>query len=446
MKTVSIVGRPNVGKSTLFNKITRQRIAIVEGMPGVTRDYLEREITYNNKKFILIDTGGIDISPSSPEKGEPEYSSPQIIKLVQKQIDKAIQLSEVVIFLLDAKDGFLPDDVEIAKYLRKYQKKIIPVVNKVDNEKLKAEALSFYQLGWDNVLYCSARQGKGIKELLEEITGYLPEEEILEEKEAIKIAIIGCPNVGKSSIINSILGDERQIVDAIPGTTRDSVDIKFHLDEKDVILIDTAGIRKKKKIKEQLEYYSVLRAQRSIERCDIVVLVIDAVKGVAEQDKKIAGIAKEEGKGIIIAVNKWDLIMGRKKKPGQKKLIHDWISAIKREFYFSNYAPIIFTSAKTQHRMKEIIPAAISCFQNYIKKIETPYLNKIIQKIITTLPPSGDLKIYYATQTEIKPPTFVFFVSHPDKIKENYISYLEKKLRSSLLLSGVPMRMIFRRK
>lgn len=447
MKVVSIVGRPNVGKSTLFNKIAKQRISIVEMIPGVTRDRIEKEITWKNKKFILVDTGGMDFS--NPRLGEPCINSPNILKLIHQQINKAIDMSDVIIFLVDGKVGLAQDDIEIAKRLRKTGKKIIPVVNKVDNEKIEMKSLEFYKLGFNELYNISALQGKGISNLLDKVCEYIPEEAEECQTDSIKIAIIGRPNVGKSSIINSILGEERQIVDASPGTTRDSVDIKFSVNSQNITLIDTAGIRKKAKIKEKIEYYSVVRAQKSIERCNIVVLVIDAVEGVVQQDKKIAGIAKEEGKGMIILVNKWDLVMGAKKEPGQKKIIHDWISAIKREFYFSSWAPIIFTSAKTQHRIAEIIPTALSVFQNYTRKIDTPSLNKVIQKIISKVPPSTymkDFKVYYAVQKDIMPPTFIFFVSNPDEIKENYVAYLEKKIRSNFSFAGVPIRIIFKEK
>lgn len=452
---VAIIGRPNVGKSTLFNRILKKRIAIIENIPGVTRDRIEEEVEWNGKKFILIDTGGKEISLPDPAKGDVLYSSLEIIKEVQKQIDWILKKADVFIFLLDVKSGIVPDDKEVANYLRKTNKPIIFAVNKVDNKKLEERALQFYEIGPDKIFSISSIMGKGIGDLLDEVVKHLPSvqeqdlpEKILQKEEIMKIAIVGHPNVGKSSILNALVGEERMIVDAEPGTTRDSVDTKLKKDEKEYILIDTAGIRKKKKVKEQLEYYSVIRAKMAIKRCDVATLIIDAVLGVVEQDKKIAEFITSEGKGIVIVVNKWDLIMARKKKPGQKKITHDYISAIKRELQFVHYAPIIFTSAKTMHGINKILTTTDLVFKNYTDRIETSELNKVLREIISKFSPpsSKEIKIYYITQVKVKPPTFVFFTNYPEEIGDNYIKFLENKIRKNFKFEGTPIKILLRKR
>jgi len=420
---VAIVGRPNVGKSTLFNALLRQKKAIVEDIPGVTRDMNFGRVQHNERSFLLIDTGGFE-----PEAKEG------IFMLVRKQCELAVKEADLILFVLDAKEGLNPLDKEIANYLRKTQKKVLFVINKVDGPKDRKNATEFFELGIERPFLVSAIHRMGLEELLDEILKNLPQEEGKTEEtqeEAIKVAIVGRPNVGKSSLVNRILGFERVIVDEHPGTTRDAIDIPFSFDGKQFLLIDTAGIRRKSRISERLEWYCVWQAIKSIERADVNLLVLDAVEGPTDQDSKLANLIQNRGKGLIIVVNKWDLVEGKVK-------IKDYEEALRKKLHFLDFAPILFVSAKTGYGMEKILKTAVEVHSEWRKRIPTGQLNRWFRK--TILPHQLPLwrnkvvKIYYLTQVAVAPPTFVLFVNYPEGVKENFQRFLIRKLRKSLAL------------
>lgn len=431
---LAIVGRPNVGKSTLFNKIAGRRISIVEDYPGVTRDRVYAEGEWLNRKFTMIDTGGL----------EPE-SKDIIVSQMKKQAEIAVELADVILFLVDAKDGITTADEEIAQLLRMTKKPILLVVNKSDKPVLPDSFYDFYILGLGEPIPISSVNALNLGDLLDEVLKLFPEEEeTAEEEEMIKVAIIGKPNVGKSSLLNKIFGEERVIVSPIAGTTRESIDTEIEIGGKHYRLIDTAGIRKKKKIDENVERYSVLRSFTSIEHSDICLLLIDAVEGVTEQDKKIAGYAHEEGKGIIIVVNKWDTI------EKDNSTFNSYTKEIKNELAFLNYAEVVFISALTGHRVDQIIKMIDYVHQNQSFRISTGLLNDIVNEaIILNQPPSDKgkrLKIYYVTQVGVKPPKFIVFVNSRELAHFSYMRYLENKLRENFNFEGTPIVLSVREK
>ncbi|SKA76130.1 GTP-binding protein [Clostridium sp. USBA 49] len=429
---VAIVGRPNVGKSTLFNKIAGKRISIVEDTPGVTRDRVYAEADWLNYNFTIIDTGGI----------EPENED-IILSQMRRQAQIAIDTANVIIFIVDGKEGLVAADYEVAQMLRKSKKPIVLVVNKIDSLKEEDNAYEFYNLGIGEPITISASQGLGLGDMLDKVVSYFPKD-LDDEKnnEYIKIAIVGRPNVGKSSLINKLLGEERVIVSDVPGTTRDAIDSVLETENGKFILIDTAGLRKKSKIKEEIERYSAIRTLAAIERADVCILVIDATEGVSEQDEKIIGYAHEQGKAIMIVVNKWDLI------EKDNKTLNNYTKELKYKLSFIDYAPYVFISAKTGQRVQKVLEIAKQCFENFSKRIATGILNDVINRAVLMKEPPivgfKRLKIYYVTQVETKPPTFVFFVNDPDALHFSYERYLLNQLRESFDFKGTAIKFIFR--
>lgn len=431
---VAIVGRPNVGKSTLFNKLTGKRISIVEDTPGVTRDRIYSHVEWLNHKFILVDTGGI----------EPE-SEDIILKQMKRQAELAIETADVIVFMVDGKEGVVPADYEVAEMLRKAKKPVILVVNKIDSISLEANKFEFYNLGIGDPLAVSASQGLGIGDMLDEIVKNFEEvADVEEDSPEIKVAITGKPNVGKSSLLNRLAGEERVIVSDIPGTTRDAIDSYIEIDEDKFLFIDTAGIRRKSKVKEEVERYSVIRSLAAIERADICLVMVDAKEGVTEQDEKIAGFAHEAGKGIVIVVNKWDLI------EKDDKTMNEFENAIRRDLSFIDYAPITFISAKTGQRLAKLIETIKYVDNQHAMRVRTGVLNEVINEALMMKQPPVEkgkmLKVYYATQASTRPPTFVFFVNYIDAIHFSYKRYLENQLRKHFGMEGTPIRFIYREK
>ncbi len=431
---LAIVGRPNVGKSTLFNKIAGRRISIVEDYPGVTRDRVYAEGEWLNRKFTMIDTGGL----------EPE-SNDIIVSQMKKQAEIAMELADVIIFLVDAKDGVTSADEEIAQILRRTKKPILLVVNKSDKPVLPDSFYDFYTLGLGEPIPISSVNALNLGDLLDEVLKLFPTaEETEDDEEMIKVAIIGKPNVGKSSLLNKIFGEERVIVSPIAGTTRESIDTEIEIDGKHYRFIDTAGIRKRKKIEENVEKYSVLRSFTSIEHSDICLLVIDAKEGITEQDKRIAGYAHEEGKGMIIVVNKWDTI------EKDNSTFNSYTKEIRNELSFLSYAQVVFISALTGQRVDQIITTIDYVHQNQTFRISTGLLNDIINEAIMLNQPPSDkgkrLKIYYVTQVGVKPPKFIVFVNSNDLAHFSYMRYLENKLRENFNFEGTPIVLSVREK
>lgn len=429
---VAVVGRPNVGKSTLFNRLTGKRIAIVEDKPGVTRDRIYSEAEWLNHKFILIDTGGI----------EP-YSEDKILSQMRNQAQVAIETADVIIFVTDAKEGITNADQEVANMLRKTRKPVILVVNKVDNTSKMNEAYEFYNLGIGEPMSISSTLGLGIGDLLDSVVSYFDKSSTEEEDEEVtKVAIIGKPNVGKSSLVNKLLKEERVIVSDIPGTTRDAVDTPLEVDGEKYILIDTAGIRRKSKVNEEVERYSVIRSLSAIERADVCLVMVDALENVTEQDSKIAGYAHEAGKGIVIVVNKWDAV------EKDDKTMNTFRNKIRCDLSFMAYAPAIFISAKTGQRVEKLIELIKYVANQNAMRISTGVLNDIISDAVMMNQPPIEkgkrLKIFYATQVSTKPPTFVLFVNDAEAMHFSYERYLENQLRSRFGFEGTPIRFIYR--
>ncbi|MBR5949184.1 MAG: ribosome biogenesis GTPase Der [Clostridia bacterium] len=431
---IAIVGRPNVGKSTLFNKIVGKRIAIVEDTPGVTRDRIYADGEWLNYHFTLIDTGGI----------EPE-SEDIIAKQMRRQAELAIETAHVIVFIVDGRAGLTAADEEVAEMLRRSKKPVVLVVNKLDHPKFEDEIYDFYTLGIGTPIGISAEQGLGLGDMLDEIVAYFPriEEEAAEENPSI--AIVGRPNVGKSSLVNALLGQERTIVSDIPGTTRDAIDTPFVWNEKEYALIDTAGIRRKRSVEDEtVERYSVIRSLAAIRRCDIALIVIDAERGLSEQDVKIAGYVHEEGKASVVIVNKWDLI--EKDTYTADKFKKDMLV----DLAFMSYVPMLFISAKTGQRVNKVMELAEYALEQNSMRISTGKLNGVVNEAITMNEPpvsSGRrLRIYYSTQVSIKPPTFVIFVNEPDLMHFSYKRYLENFIRKSFELKATPIRIIIRKR
>ncbi len=431
---VAIVGRPNVGKSTLFNRLTNTRSAIVEDTPGITRDRLYRDGQWNNKTFTVIDTGGIEIN-----------SQDSMLNLVKKQADVAIDEADLILFMTDGKAGVTADDVEVAQMLRRTKKEVILVVNKIENYERMDNVYDFYQLGLGEPFPISASHGMNTGDLLDAVVEKLPAEvEEDQESDVIKIAVVGRPNVGKSSLTNAILGKERSIVSNIPGTTRDAIDTAFERDGQEYIIIDTAGMRRKSKVLDTTERYSVIRSLRSIDRADVVLAVLNAEEGLIEQDKKVIGYAHEQGKGIIVVVNKWDLI------EKDDKTYHTFEKTIRSELLFLQYAPMIFVSAETKQRVNKILEVVNFVAEQQVLRISTSVLNEIIRDAVILNPPPTDkgrrLKILYVTQIDVKPPTFVLFVNEPEIMHFSYERYLENKIRESFGFTGTSIKFIVKKR
>ena len=429
--TVCIVGRPNVGKSTLFNKLVGKKISIIEDTPGVTRDRIYGEVIYNNYKFNLIDTGGIDVSK--------DLFNDEI----KVQVEIGIIEADKIIFVVDSKEGLTSNDYAVRDMLKKSNKEVIVAINKTDSNLSKNHKYDFYELGFDKYIEVSAEQNLGIADLLDEIVdGFKKNDK--EEDIKTKICVIGRPNVGKSSLVNALLNEDRVIVSDVAGTTRDSVDVNFTYNKKDYILIDTAGMRKKGKIYENIEKYSLLRSMRAIDRSDICLLVINREEGIIEHDKHIAGYAVESGKGLIIVVNKWDKVEDKNND------IKDFTKKIRNEFQFVSYAPIVFLSALTKSRLHTLMPQVEKVEENIVKEIKTSLLNNCIMDAYDLNPaPSYKgrrLKINYVHQTGIKPPKFTFHVNDKTLVHFSYQRYLENKLRENFDLEGTPIIIEFKNK
>ena len=431
MQTVCLVGKPNVGKSSIFNRLIKENKSIIMDTPGVTRDRIYGKVEYNNKKFHLIDTGGISL-------GDDDFQ-----KDILAQATLAIDEADLVLFVVDGIEDIDASDRKVAEILHRTSKPVVVVVNKLDNDKRKDNLYNFYELGFSELIAVSASHNIGINELVNTITKDLPEEDIVDDN-TIKFSIIGRPNVGKSSLINAILNEDRAIVSDIAGTTRDAIDTKFKYNHKDITVIDTAGMRKKGKIYESVEKYSLIRSLKAIDRSDVCVLVIDASTGIIEHDKHIASYALDAGKGIVICVNKWDTI----NNPDSD--IKHWKEEIKNEFQFIPYAHVVFLSAKTKKRVSTLMPEVINAYNNNRKEVKTSLLNNIIMEAVSLHePPSYKgkrLKIYFVSQTGNCPPKFTFSVNNKGLVHFSYERYLENQIRNNIDFDGTPIILQFKNK
>ena len=431
---VAIVGRPNVGKSTLFNKLTGTKISIVEDTPGVTRDRIFGEVEWLNKYFTIIDTGGI----------EPE-SDDIIISQMRNQAMLAVDMAHVILFVVGGKGGLTAADREVADILRKTNKPVLLVVNKIDSKSQWDNVYDFYELGLDMPFAVSGANAIGLGDLLDEIVKNFPDGLNTEyDEDVIKVAITGKPNAGKSSILNNILGEERVIVSPIAGTTRDAIDTYFEQGDNKFLLIDTAGIRRRSKVYENVERFSVIRSMSAVDRADVVLIVIDATEGVTEQDTKIAGIAHDEGKACIFVVNKWDLVEKDNKTMGNYKM------SIREKFPFMSYAPIVFVSAVTNQRIAKILETVVSVSSEQNKRVSTSVLNQVIAEAVMLNQPPSDkgrrLKIYYGTQTGVKPPTFTLFINDKELTHFSYTRYIENRMRENFGYEGTSIRIDYKQK
>ena len=430
---VAIVGRPNVGKSTLFNALAGERISIVKDTPGVTRDRIYAEVTWLDKTFTMIDTGGI----------EPE-SKDVILSQMREQAQIAIDTADVIVFMTDVKQGLVDADAKVADMLRRSNKPVVLVVNKVDSfQKFMMDTYEFYNLGIGEPVPISAASMLGLGDMLEKVVAHFDEHAGEEEESDIpKIAVVGKPNVGKSSLINKILGEDRVIVSNIAGTTRDAIDTLVEYNGKEYTFIDTAGLRRKNKIKEELERYSIIRTVTAVERADVVVMMIDATEGVTEQDAKIAGIAHDRGKGVVIAVNKWDAI------EKNDKTIYKFTNKVRETLSYMPYAEIMFISAQTGQRIPKLFETIDMVLENQTLRIQTGVLNEIVTEAIAMQQPPSDkgkrLKIFYTTQVAVKPPTFVIFVNEKELMHFSYTRYLENKIREAFGFKGTSLKFIIR--
>ncbi|WP_066640061.1 ribosome biogenesis GTPase Der [Desulfolucanica intricata] len=433
---VAVVGRPNVGKSTLFNRIVGARVAIVEDLPGITRDRLYQEAEWAGRNFILVDTGGLDFKDKD-----------EIVSHVRRQAEIAIAEADLILFVVDARSGLVGTDEEVAEVLRRSEKPVLLIANKVENFSLENNPLylEFYKLGLGEPIPISAAEGRNTGDMLDQMIELLPpDKEDDYDPDVIKIAVIGRPNVGKSSLVNSVLGQERVIVSDIPGTTRDAIDTPFVSANKHYVLIDTAGIRRKSRIHLATEKYSILRSLKAIDRADVALIVLNAEEGVTDQDKRIAGYAHEKGKASVIIVNKWDLIQK------DEHTMDKYIKGIRDELSFITYAPVLFTSALTKKRVHRVLELVNYVSEQHAMRIATSDLNNLIREAVLYNPPPAPkgkrLKIYYATQKGVKPPFFILFVNDPELMHFSYLRYLENQLRSSYGLEGTPVQFKMRRR
>lgn len=428
---VAIVGRPNVGKSTIFNRIVGERVSIVEDVPGVTRDRIYSSGEWLNQEFSIIDTGGIDIGD------EP------FLAQIRHQAEIAIDEADVIIFMTSGREGVTSADEEVAKILYRSETPVVLAVNKVDNPEMRTDIYDFYALGFGEPVPISGSHGIGLGDLLDEVIGHFPkggDEEY--DEDVIRFSLIGRPNVGKSSLVNSLLGEERVIVSDIAGTTRDAIDTKYTVDGKEYVIIDTAGMRKKGKVYESTEKYSVLRALKAIERSDVVLVVLNAEEGIIEQDKKIAGYAHEAGRAVVIVVNKWDAI------EKDDKTMKEFEQKVRDHFLFLDYAPIVFLSAKTKRRVHTLLPMIDMASENHAMRVQTNVLNDVIMDAVAMNPTPTDkgkrLKIFYVSQVAVKPPTFVVFVNEPELMHFSYERFLQNRIRDAFGFEGTPIKIIAR--
>ncbi|MDD2212567.1 MAG: ribosome biogenesis GTPase Der [Clostridia bacterium] len=432
---VAILGRPNVGKSTLFNRLTGGRVAIVEDTPGVTRDRLYRDAEWGGRIFTLVDTGGLDFTDREESLGGR----------VRQQVQIALEEADLLLFIVDARTGLTAQDELIANLLRKTQKPVLLIVNKVEQFKNNLEFYEFYQLGLGEPLPISAAHGLNTGDLLDLLVSQFKDSaEDEEELDLIKIAVVGRPNVGKSSLVNVILGEERVIVSDLPGTTRDAIDSLFQKEGQHYLLIDTAGMRRKGNIEENTERYSVIRALRAVDRSDLVLIVLDAVEGVTEQDQRIAGYVHEAGKGVIIVINKWDLVAK------DEQTIERFREKIRTQLAFMTYAPMIFVSALTKQRVIKIIELVDFVADQQCHRVSTSVLNEVLSEAVQLTPPPSykgkKLKVLYSTQAGVKPPHFILFVNDPNLLHFSYLRYLENKLRENFGFEGTPIRITIKKR
>ena len=459
---VAIVGRPNVGKSTFFNRMLGERVAIVEELPGTTRDRLYGDTDWNGREFTLIDTGGLEFGSGIPVgqvglNGQPG----DIMKNVRSQAELAIEEADVIVFMVDARSGITAADEEVADLLRRTKKPVILAANKADNAARRQDAVEFYSLGLGEPVTISSIQGTGTGDLLDVIVEALPPEdeeaENVEDEDVVRVAIVGRPNVGKSSLLNSILGFERSIVSEVPGTTRDAIDTEIEFKDRKLILIDTAGIRRRGKVGPGVEKFSVLRSTRAIERCDVALLLIDSSEGLAAQDTHIAGEIQDQAKGVVVVVNKWDLAQAQRRAEREGNFPHPDEEIESAEAYrriiaeglkFIPYAPIVFASAKTGYHVQGLLETVLNVADMRYLRVPTSRLNELVQEAVRRHNPpvtnNKALKIYYVTQTRVNPPTFVFFVNDPQAVHFSYERYLENRLREAFGFKGTAIRLFFR--
>jgi GTP-binding protein len=446
---VALVGRPNVGKSTLFNRIAGQRIAVVDERPGTTRDRLHTQAEWNGIAFTVVDTGGIEVLPESVSSGKrpgPErvltQDSAPYIPLIRTQAEQAIADADAVIFLTDAASGLTAADEEVADILRRARCPVFVAANKADNERLRQDALEFYALGLGEIYPVSALHGTGVADLLDDMVEALPSAETEARDETIKLAIVGRPNVGKSSLLNKLLGEERAIVSPIAGTTRDAIDTYLEWEGTPITLIDTAGIRRRGKIERGVERYSVLRAIKAIQRADVALLVIDGVDGVTAQDAHVASFILEEWASVVVLVNKWDAV------EKDTHTMAEYTKWVREALKFLDYVPVLYISALTGKRVDKVIPEALAVRQARFQRVSTGELNRLVQDALARhSPPSKRgkrLKIYYASQPGVDPPTFVFHVNDTELVHFGYERYLENKLREAYTFTGTPLKLVFR--
>ncbi|MCL6598426.1 MAG: ribosome biogenesis GTPase Der [Alicyclobacillus macrosporangiidus] len=429
---VAIVGRPNVGKSTLFNRVVGQRISIVEDVPGVTRDRIYAKADWNGREFHVIDTGGIEISGAD-----------DMANLIRVQAQLAIDEADVIVFLVDGRAGLTEADREVAELLRRSRKPVVLGVNKLDHPKHHPAVYEFYELGFGDPIPLSSEHGGGTGDLLDEVVRLLPPgDDDHYDEDVIRVALIGRPNVGKSSLVNALLGHERVMVSDVAGTTRDAIDSPLESDGQRYVLIDTAGLRRRGKVYENIERYSVLRALRAIERTDVALIVLDGGEGITEQDKRVAGYAVEAGRACAFLVNKWDVV------EKDDKTAHQFEKRIRDEFPFMRWAPVLFVSAKTRQRVHRILPLAREVAENHAMRIATSTFNTVLQDAAASVPPPTDrgrrLKLLYGTQVAVKPPTFALFVNDSELMHFSYERYLENRLRQAFGFEGTPIRLLVR--